>query len=79
ALRDVIDMIASGAFSRGDKEMFKPLLDLLLGLDDFMLFADFDSYVECQDRVGAAYKNKDHWTQMSIKNTARMGKFSSDR
>lgn len=78
-LRDVIDLISNGYFSRGDKSLFKPLVDSLLQKDDYMLFADFDSYMECQDRVGAAYKDKDKWTKMSILNVARMGKFSSDR
>ena len=44
-----------------------------------MLFADFASYLECQSRVSAAFQNTKHWTRMSILNTARMGKFSSDR
>jgi glycogen phosphorylase len=78
-LMEVIDLISSGYFSHGDTELFKPLVDSLLYRDDFMLFADFDSYVECQDRVGAAYKDREKWTKMSILNVARMGKFSSDR
>jgi len=78
-LREVIDLISNGFFSHGDREMFKPLVDSLLTRDDFMLFADFDSYMECQDRVGAAFKDKESWTRMSILNVARMGKFSSDR
>ncbi len=79
SLREVIDMLSHGYFSRGDKEMFKPLIDSLLQSDDYMLLADFDSYIECQNRVGAAYKDRDKWTRMSILNVARMGKFSSDR
>jgi starch phosphorylase len=47
--------------------------------DDFMLFADFASYVDCQSRVSAAFRDTKQWTRMSILNTARMGKFSSDR
>lgn len=78
-LREVVDLIASGYFSHGDKEIFKPLVESLLNHDDYMLLADFDSYMECQDRVGAAYKDKEKWTKMSILNVARMGKFSSDR
>lgn len=78
-LREVIDLIGSGVFSHGDRNLFKPLLDSLLNHDDFMLLADFDSYMDCQDRVGAAYKDRQRWTKMSILNVARMGKFSSDR
>jgi starch phosphorylase len=78
-LREVLDEIASGRFSGGDTSLFRPLLDSLLSSDPYMLLADFESYIECQDRVGAAYLNQDQWTRMSILNTARTGKFSSDR
>ncbi len=78
-LREVVDMISSGYFSHGDKELFRPVVDSLLQRDDFMLLADFDSYCDCQDKVGAAYKDERKWTKMSILNVARMGKFSSDR
>jgi starch phosphorylase len=78
-LRDVIDLIRSGFFSRGDTELFKPLIDGLLNDDPYMLLADFQSYVNCQQLVASAYRDKDRWTRMSILNTARSGKFSSDR
>jgi starch phosphorylase len=78
-LKLVIDRIASGFFSHGDVNLFRPLLDSLLYRDDYLLLADYASYVECQDRVGQAYRDQDHWTRMSILNVARMGKFSSDR
>jgi starch phosphorylase len=47
--------------------------------DPFMLFADYQSYIECQERVSQAYRDRDNWTRMSILNTARTGLFSSDR
>jgi starch phosphorylase len=78
-LRDVVDLIRSGFFSRGDTELFKPLMDGLMYHDPYMLFADFQSYVECQAKVADAYVDTEHWTRMSILNTARSGKFSSDR
>ena len=78
-LRDVIDLIRSGFFSRGDTDLFRPLIDNLLYHDPYMLFADFQSYVECQEKVSQAYRDDEHWTRMSILNTARSGKFSSDR
>jgi starch phosphorylase len=78
-LRDVIDLIRSGFFSRGDSELFRPLIDGLMYHDPYLLFADFQSYVECQDRVAAVYADTERWTRMSILNTARSGKFSSDR
>jgi starch phosphorylase len=78
-LRDVIDLIRGGFFSRGDADLFRPLIDGLLHHDPYMLLADFQSYVECQERVSAAYGDREQWTRMSIFNTARSGKFSSDR
>jgi starch phosphorylase len=78
-LRDVIDLIRSGFFSRGDTELFRPLIDGLLYDDPYLLLADFQSYIECQDKVAAAYRDTERWTRMSILNTARSGKFSSDR
>ena len=54
-------------------------MDNLLYDDPYLLLADYQSYIECQDKVGAAYKDRDNWTRMSILNVARMGKFSSDR
>ncbi|WP_390883539.1 glycogen/starch/alpha-glucan phosphorylase [Kovacikia minuta] len=73
------DRIASGFFCNGDANLFKPLIDNLLNHDQYLLLADYESYVECQDWVGQAYRDQDNWTRMSILNTARMGKFSSDR
>lgn len=78
-LKEVIDRIAAGDFSRGDRELFKPLVDSLLHQDTYLLFADYASYVACQDRIGQDYKEYDNWTRKSILNSARMGKFSSDR
>jgi glycogen phosphorylase len=78
-LQDVINGIASGRFSHGDSGLFHPLLDNLLHQDPYMLFADYQSYVECHDHVARVYADRDRWTRMSILNTARMGFFSSDR
>ena len=78
-LKAVIDSIAGGAFSNGDKDLFKPLLDELMREDKYLLFADYASYVEAQEQVSQAYRNYDHWVRLSILNSARMGKFSSDR
>jgi len=78
-LRQVIDMIASGVFSPQQRNLFVPLVDSLMNSDQYLLFADYASYVTCQERVAALYRNQDAWTRMAILNTARMGKFSSDR
>jgi starch phosphorylase len=78
-LKESIDLILSGHFSHGDTNLFKPLIDNLLNIDPYMLLADYRSYVDCQDQVSNAYKETETWTRMAILNTARMGKFSSDR
>jgi len=78
-LRSVLDLIASGHFSHGDPQLFRPLLDSLLYHDPYLLLADYQSYIDCQDRVSNAYQDQDHWTKMAILNVAQTGKFSSDR
>jgi len=78
-LREVLDALAGGEFSHGDRALFAPLVDSLLTRDEYMLLADYQSYIDCQDVVGAAYRDHDRWNRMSILNVARIGKFSSDR
>jgi starch phosphorylase len=78
-LKEVIDLISSGFFSHGDSNLFKPLIDSLFNQDQYLLFADYQSYVDCQDRLSQVYRDREQWTKMSILNVARMGKFSSDR
>jgi starch phosphorylase len=75
----VLDLIGSGHFSRGDAEVFRPLVDNLTHSDPFLVLADYAAYVACQSQVSAAWHDADEWTRMSILNTARSGKFSSDR
>jgi starch phosphorylase len=77
-LREVLDSLASGEFSHGDKGLFAPLVNSLLSGDEYMLLADYQAFVDCQDRVSLAYKDQEAWTRMSILNVARIGKFSSD-
>lgn len=78
-LRAVLDLIANGTFSHGDTEVFRPLVDNLRHNDPFLVCADFRSYLECQEQVSEAWRDTEAWTKMSILNTARSGKFSSDR
>jgi starch phosphorylase len=78
-LKAAIELIRSGFFSRGDGSLFRPLVENLLHHDPYMLCADFQSYLDCQAAVDEAYLDPEHWTRMSILNTARSGKFSSDR
>jgi starch phosphorylase len=78
-LREAIDLIASGLFADGDRDLFKPLLESLLDRDDYLLLADYQPYVDAQQRVSEAYGDRENWTRMSILNSARVGRFSSDR
>ena len=78
-LKAVMDLIASGFFSHGDSNLFQPIVDNLVYDDPYLLLADYQSYIDCQDQVGEAYQDRDNWTKMSILNVAGMGKFSSDR
>ena len=78
-LREALDQIASGAFSGGDRGLFKPFVDSVLDHDEYLVLADYQSYMDSQDVVSQAYRDENRWTVMSILNAARMGKFSSDR
>jgi len=78
-LKQAIDMIASNAFTPNEPGVLQPIVDHLIGYDEFMVLADFASYAECQMRAEEAFRNPTAWTRMSILNTARSGYFSSDR
>jgi len=78
-LREALDDIASGRFSKGDANLFRPFVDSLLYHDTFLALADYQAYIDCQDAVATAYRDRDRWTRMAILTVARMGKFSSDR
>jgi glycogen phosphorylase len=78
-LAEVLGYIAGGALSRGDKELFHPLVENLLWQDPFLLLADYQSYIDCQNAVSVLWADAGAWTRKAILNVARMGKFSSDR
>jgi len=78
-LREAIDCIARGTFSPEQPDLFRPIVDSLLYRDTFMVLADYQAYMDSQSEVARSYRDRDHWTSTSILNTARMGKFSSDR
>ena len=79
-MRRAIDSIAAGHFSRGDKDIFRPIVANLLSVrDEYVHLADLPAYVETQKAVDAAYRDRANWNRMSLLNVARMGKFSSDR
>jgi glycogen phosphorylase len=79
-LARVVDMIGGGAFSPGEPDLFRPIVDSLLTWGDhFFLLADYASYLAGQERVERTYRDESEWTKRSILNVAHMGKFSSDR
>ncbi len=78
-LREAIELLEGGFFSRGDRGLFLPLTRTLRERDDYMLCADYPSYIASQDRVGRTYLRPKEWLRMSVLNVARVGKFSSDR
>jgi starch phosphorylase len=78
-LREVINLVATGFFNPDQPDLFKPLVEELLGPDQYMVMTDFEAYSACQERVAAAYEDQDAWSRMAFLNIARMGIFSSDR
>jgi len=79
-LRRVLEMIDHGAFSPGQLDLYRPIFNsLLYGGDQYMLLADYQSYIDCQERVSQTYRDRGAWTRKSIMNVANMGKFSTDR
>uniref|UniRef100_A0A8C7S069 Alpha-1,4 glucan phosphorylase n=1 Tax=Oncorhynchus mykiss TaxID=8022 RepID=A0A8C7S069_ONCMY len=78
-LKQAMDQIAGGFFSPKQPDLFKELVDLLMHHDRFKVFADYEAYIKCQDKVNQLYKNPKEWTKMVIHNIAGCGKFSSDR
>jgi glycogen phosphorylase len=78
-LRAVLDFIGSGVFSAGDANLYRDLLDHLLQHDTYLLLADYRAYVDAQNEVDLAFRDARRWTRMSILNSVRGGKFSSDR
>ncbi len=79
-LRAVVDWLGSDFFTPGEHGAFAQVHGSILhGGDPYMVLADFRSYSDCQARVDAAYRDRARWARMAILNTARMGKFSSDR
>jgi glycogen phosphorylase len=79
-LRRVLERIGSGFFSREDRDRYRPIVNALLqGGDEYLVLADFDAYMNCQEKVDECYAKPFSWTEKSILNVARMGYFSSDR
>jgi glycogen phosphorylase len=79
-LKEVLDMIASGFFSAQDPSRYQAIFDNLLHKgDQYLLLADYASYIAMQEQVGKTYQDQEEWSRRAILNVARMAKFSSDR
>jgi starch phosphorylase len=79
-LQQVMQLLESGHFNQFEPGIFDDLISSLKSsYDPWMTIADFRSYIDAQKRVEAAYRDKEHWTKMSILNCAASGKFSTDR
>ncbi len=78
-LKKAIDMIANDYFNPKEPGIFNDIINGLMNIDYYCLFADYESYIKTQDEVSKLYSSHDSWTKKSIYNVARIGKFSSDR
>jgi starch phosphorylase len=78
-IREAVDLIRSGFFSPDERDLFTPLIDGLLGRDEYLSLADFAAYAACQRDVAEAYRDEDAWSRKAALNIARVGAFSSDR
>ncbi|AFH50564.1 Alpha-glucan phosphorylase [Ignavibacterium album JCM 16511] len=79
SLKRVIDMIASNYFNPKEPGIFNDMINGLMNVDYYCVFADYQSYIDTQDKVAQEFLNQEEWTKKSIYNVARIGKFSSDR
>jgi starch phosphorylase len=78
-LQEVVELVSSGQFSDGDRDLFGPLLHGLLQSDSFFVLADFEAYLQAQQRIDGRWLDQRGWRHSSLMNTARSGFFSSDR
>jgi starch phosphorylase len=78
-LKKIIDMISSNYFNASEPGIFQPIIEKLLHDDYYCLFADYQSYIDAQDKVSELYMNTNEWTKKTVLNVARVAKFSSDR
>jgi starch phosphorylase len=78
-LSAVLSEIGSGAWSSGDGERFRPIVDHLYQSDYFMVAADFEAYLMAQSLLKQSFRQRDRWARSAILNTAHVGWFSSDR
>lgn len=78
-LRDAIELVDNGLFSPDAPSAHRDVVSYLRYDDPYLICADFEDYVACQERVATTYEDRERWAKMAIVNVARSGKFSSDR
>jgi len=78
-LKKAVHMIASNYFNKSEPGIFDDMIEGLMNVDYYCIFADYKSYIQTQERVSELYSNNEDWTKKSMLNVARIGKFSSDR
>jgi len=78
-LSQVMNQLSHGYFSPENPGLFQPIVDSIMSDDKYCILADYNYYIECQEKVSQVYRDREKWTRMSILNVARSGKFSSDR
>ncbi len=79
-LRQVMQLLESGYFNQFEPGIFDPIIESIRNpYDPWMTAADFRSYLDTQEQAAMAYQDREHWTRMSIINSAKSGRFSTDR
>ena len=79
-LKRVIDLLESGHFNHFEPGLFDPIVHAIRSPHDpWLVAADFRSFIDAQEQVATAYRDRDRWVRMSIINSAASGKFSTDR
>lgn len=78
-IRRIMESLVDGTFSPSNHELFRDIYNSLMGRDEYFVLKDFASYVEAQERLERIYKDRNDWARMAVINTAKSGKFSSDR
>jgi starch phosphorylase len=79
-LREVMKLIESGHFNQFEPGIFDPITNAIRSpYDPWMTAADFRSYIDAQEQAAMAYQDRQHWLRLSIINSAKSGRFSTDR
>jgi starch phosphorylase len=79
-LLHVMQLLESGYFNQFEPGIFDPVIEAIRSpYDPWMTAADFRSYIDAQEQAAMAYQDREHWTRMSIINSAKSGRFSTDR